>query len=85
MITLLSILAALFSVFGNILIIFKKRIAFAIWGIGNVLWVWESIVDSLNIPLIAMNVIYFGINAVAFYEWRENKDAHKAIDENKQK
>lgn len=84
MITLLSILAALFSVFGNILIIFKKRIAFAIWGIGNVLWVWESIVDSLNIPLIAMNVIYFGINAAAFYEWRENKDAHKAIDENKQ-
>lgn len=31
-----------------------------------------------------MNVIYFGINAAAFYEWRENKDAHKAIDENKQ-
>ena len=80
MMILLSILAALFSVFGNILIIFKKRIAFAIWGIGNVLWVWESIIDSLNIPLIAMNVIYFGINCAAYYEWSKNKETHKAID-----
>ena len=83
MVLVLSILAAAFSILGNILIVFKKRIAFVIWAIGNVLWVWESIIDSLNIPLIAMNVIYFGINAVAFYEWSKNKEAHKAIDESK--
>ena len=83
MVLVLSILAAAFSILGNILIVFKKRIAFVIWAIGNVLWVWESIIDSLNIPLIAMNVIYFGINAAAFYEWSKNKDAHKAIDESK--
>lgn len=77
---ILSVLAATFSILGNILIVFKKRIAFVIWAIGNVLWVWESIIDSLNIPLIAMNIIYFGINAVAFYEWSKNKEAHKALD-----
>lgn len=77
---ILSILAAFFSILGNILIVFKKRIAFIIWAIGNVLWVWESIADSPNFPLIAMNVIYFGINWVAFLEWRKNKEAHRAID-----
>ena len=70
---ILSALAAFFSVLGNILIVFKKRIAFAIWAIGNVLWIWESIIDSLNIPLIAMNAIYLVLNSIAIFTWREEE------------
>ena len=81
----LSILAAFFSILGNVLIIFKKRISFAIWMIGNCLWIWESIVDSLNIPLIIMNGTYLVINATALHEWAKNKERHKAIDQRKNK
>ena len=81
----LSILAAFFSILGNVLIIFKKRISFVIWMIGNCLWIWESIVDSLNIPLIIMNGTYLIINATALHEWAKNKEGHKAIDQSKNK
>ena len=82
---ILSILAASFSVLGNVLIAFKKRIAFLIWIIGNLFWIGESIIDSLNIPLIAMNGIYLALNLISFREWSKNKEIHKAIDQSKNK
>ena len=82
---ILSILAAFFSVLGNVLIAFKKRIAFLIWIIGNLFWIGESIIDSLNIPLIAMNGIYLALNLISFREWRKNNEGHKAIDQSKNK
>lgn len=81
---ILSILAAFFSILGNILIVFKKRISFAIWMIGNCLWIWESFIDSLNIPLIIMNGVYLIINATALHEWTKNKNVHRAIDNRKE-
>ena len=77
---ILSILAAFFSILGNVLIAFKKRISFLIWIIGNLLWIWESIIDSLNIPLIAMNSVYLFLNLISYREWRKNKEVHKALD-----
>lgn len=81
---ILSALAAFFSILGNVLIAFKKRIAFLIWIIGNLLWIWESIVDSLNVPLIVMNATYLFLNLLSYREWRKNKEVHKAIDKSKQ-
>lgn len=80
MVLVLSILAALFSISGNVLVVFKKRIAFIIWSIGNIFWCAESIIGDFNIPLVLMNICYFALNIIAFYEWRKNKDAHKALD-----
>ena len=77
---ILSVLAAFFSILGNVLIAFKKRISFLIWIIGNLLWIWESIIDSLNIPLIAMNSVYLFLNLISYREWRKNKEVHKALD-----
>ena len=76
----LSILAATFSIGGNILIAFKNKLGWCAWCVGNVLWCWESFIDSLNIPLIVMNAVYFAINLAAYHEWTKNKVAHKAID-----
>ena len=80
MVLVLSILAALFSISGNVLVVFKKRIAFIIWSIGNVFWCAESIIGDFNIPLVLMNIGYFLLNVVGFIEWAKNKEAHKAID-----
>ena len=79
MILILSALAAFFSILGNLLIAFKKRIAFLIWIIGNLLWIWESIVDSLNVPLIVMNATYLFLNLLSYREWRKNKESSIAI------
>lgn len=79
----LSILAATCSISGNILIAFKKKLGWCAWCVGNVLWIWESFIDSLNIPLIVMNAVYLVINLAAYREWTKNKEAHKALDKAK--
>ena len=85
MVLVLSVLAATCSIGGNILIAFKKKLGWLAWCIGNCLWIWESIIDSLNIPLIVMNAVYLVINLLAYREWAKNKEAHKALDKSKQK
>lgn len=77
---ILSVLAATCSIGGNILIAFKKKSGWCAWCLGNCLWVWESLIDSLNIPLIVMNAVYFVINLLAYREWAKNKEVHKALD-----
>ena len=81
MVLVLSVLAATCSIGGNILIAFKKKLGWLAWCIGNCFWIWESIIDSLNIPLIIMNAVYLVINLIAYREWTKNKEAHKAIDD----
>ena len=80
MVLVLSILAALFSISGNVLVVFKKRIAFIIWSIGNIFWCAESIIGDFNVPLVLMNICYFALNIIGFIEWTKNRKAHKAID-----
>ena len=77
---ILSVLAATCSIGGNILIAFKKKSGWCAWLVGNALWIWESLIDSLNIPLIVMNAVYFAINLLAYREWAKNKEVHKALD-----
>ena len=77
---ILSVLAATCSIGGNILIAFKKKSGWCAWLVGIVLWIWESLIDSLNIPLIVMNAVYFVINLLAYREWAKNKEVHKALD-----
>ena len=81
MILILSALAAFFSILGNVLIAFKKRIAFLIWIIGNLLWIWESIVDSLNVPLIVLHATYLFLNLLSYREWRKNKEVQELAEE----
>ena len=70
---ILSILAATFSIGGNILIAFKNKLGWCAWCVGNLLWIWESMIDSLNIPLIVMNTVYFAINSFSFHYWRKEE------------
>ena len=85
MVLVLSILAATCSIGGNILIAFKKKSGWLAWCIGNCLWIWESIIDFLNIPLIVMNAVYLIINLLAYQEWTKNKEVHKAIDKSSER
>lgn len=81
---ILSILGSVFSLGGNILIAHKKRSGWLWWIAGNGAWIWESIVDSLNAPLIVMNATYLFLNLLSYREWRKNKEVHKAVDKSKQ-
>ena len=70
---LFSILGCTLSLGGNILLIFKKRIAFWIWSLGNLAWVISALVGELNVPLIAMNVAYIIINIIGWIKWSKQR------------
>lgn len=73
MILFLSILGMLFSLGGNILIIFKKKSGWLAWIVGNILWIVINFIDVLNIPMVLMYVVYMIINIFGYIEWRRKE------------
>lgn len=69
LILFLSILGMLFSLGGNILIIFKKKSGWLAWIVGNILWIVINFVDVLNIPMVLMYVVYMIINIFGYIKW----------------
>ena len=69
---ILSTIGCVLSLTGNVLLIFKKRIAFWIWSIGNAAWILSGI-RPLNLPLIIMNVVYVILNIIGFYHWKKKE------------
>lgn len=69
MILILSILGMLFSLGGNILIIFKKKSGWLAWIVGNILWIVINFIDVLNIPMVLMYVVYMIINIFGYIKW----------------
>ena len=69
MILVLSILGMIFSLGGNILIIFKKKSGWLAWIAGNILWIVINFVDVLNIPMVLMYVVYMIINIFGYIKW----------------
>lgn len=76
MILFLSILGMLFSLGGNILIIFKKKSGWLAWIVGNILWIVINFIDVLNIPMVLMYVVYMIINIFGYIKWYK-KDKQK--------
>jgi nicotinamide riboside transporter PnuC len=63
----------LFSLGGNLLIIKKKKSGWITWIIGNLLWILINFVDTLNIPMVLMYVVYFIINVCGYIEWSKKE------------
>ena len=76
MVLFLSILGMLFSLGGNILIIFKKKSGWLAWIIGNILWIVINFIDVLNIPMVLMYLVYMIINIFGYIKWYK-KDKQK--------
>ena len=69
MVLFLSILGMLFSLGGNILIIFKKKSGWLAWIVGNILWIVINFIDVLNIPMVLMYLVYMIINIFGYIKW----------------
>ena len=76
MVLFLSILGMLFSLGGNILIVFKKKSGWLAWIVGNILWIVINFIDVLNIPMVLMYVVYMIINIFGYIKWYK-KDKQK--------
>lgn len=71
LIVILSIMATIASLAGNILIACSRRSGWITWLVGNVLWIGVNFLGTMNVPMVCMYVVYMVINVVGFVKWRE--------------
>lgn len=69
MILALSIIALIFSLVGNILVNFKKKLGFIIWTISNVFWIVVNFIGDMNYPQVIMYLVYAGLNVQGYVNW----------------
>lgn len=67
----LSIIGAVLSLGGNILIMLKKRSGWIAWIAGNFVWIGVNIIGPMNIPMVLMYLAYLIINIGGFINWKE--------------
>lgn len=70
-ILILSIIGAVLSLGGNILIMLKKRSGWLAWIMGNFAWIGVNIVGPMNVPMVLMYIAYLIINIGGFINWKE--------------
>ena len=74
MYNVLSVIALMLSLTGNILINYKKRIGYIVWILSNVAWIAVNVTGQFNIPMVIMYVVYVALNIQGFVLWsRKNK------------
>ena len=69
MILALSIIALIFSLVGNILVNFKKKLGFIIWTVSNVFWIVVNFIGDMNYPQVIMYLVYAGLNVQGYVNW----------------
>ena len=69
MILTLSIIALIFSLVGNILVNFKKKLGFIIWTVSNVFWIIVNFIGDMNYPQVIMYLVYAGLNVQGYLNW----------------
>jgi len=68
---LLSILALIFSLGGNILINFKKRMGFIVWIVSNTIWIAVNFISvQINWSQIIMFTVYIGLSIHGYINWK---------------
>lgn len=72
MIIVLSVLALVMSLTGNIFINFKKRFGYIVWIVSNVLWIIINFTDHLNVSQVIMYLVYTVLNAQGYILWSKN-------------
>ena len=71
MVLFLSVVGAVLSLGGNILIARKKCSGWLWWIGGNVAWIAVNFLDTMNVTMVCMYVIYMVINIIGFVKWRK--------------
>ena len=77
MILALSIIALIFSLVGNILVNFKKKLGFIIWTVSNVFWIVVNFVGDMNYPQVIMYLVYAGLNMQGYVNWSRSNNQIK--------
>lgn len=68
----LSVIALVLSLTGNILINYKKRIGYIVWISSNIAWIAVNVTGQFNIPMVIMYVVYMILNIQGFILWGRN-------------
>lgn len=67
----LSTLALIVSLMGNIMINYKKRNGFIVWIISNILWIAVNFCQTPNYQQVIMYVVYAIINIDGYIRWKK--------------
>lgn len=71
MVLVVSVLGALCSLFGNVLIMLKKKSGWLVWILGNILWIVYNFLSEFNLPMVIMYIVYAIINVCGFVRWKK--------------
>lgn len=77
MIMIVSILGALCSLGGNILIMLKKKSGWIVWVLGNLFWIIYNFMSKPNLPMIVMYLVYIVINILGYCKWCDKEGKNK--------
>lgn len=69
MIDIISWCATGLSLFGQVLINNKKKAAFPVWIISNLLWIVVNIIGTFNTANVVMYIVYTVMNFAGLYNW----------------
>lgn len=72
-IVVLSIIALIMSLTGNILVNLKHKTGFVIWSMSNIFWILVNFIGTINIPQILMFIAYIGLNIHGFIMWSKKE------------
>ena len=74
MILVLSIIALVFSIIGNLLVNYKKKMGFIIWTVSNVFWIAVNVLGNPNYPQVVMYLVYAGLNLQGYKNWSDKQN-----------
>lgn len=67
---IVSLVALAFSLGGNVLINYQKRMGFMVWIISNLLWIAVNLLGTPNWSQIAMFIVYIALNVQGMLKWK---------------
>lgn len=74
LLNVISVLALVLSLGGNLLINLQKKMGFVVWAISNVLWIVVNLLGKPNVSQIIMFVVYIGFNIHGLVLWRNKNN-----------
>ncbi len=74
----MSIIAAILSITGNLLVNKKRKSGFVVWTAANVLWVRVAFLTP-NYPQALMFLVYSALNVMGFLEWSGDENNRKKV------
>jgi len=72
LIQVISWMATAASLLGQVLINNKRKSAFYVWIISNLLWIAVNILGTFNVANVAMYVVYTAMNLYGLYKWHNS-------------